>query len=136
MKTMLNRKVKGFTLIELLIVLAVIGILISLAIPKQAGVASRAKATEAKMQLKHLYSLQKSYFYEFSKYSGSAEEVGFEQEKLTTEGGSANYTIEIVSASPSGFVARATAVVDFDQDGTINVWEINEKNELKEITKD
>jgi type IV pilus assembly protein PilE len=136
MKNFAKRRVNGFTLIELLIVLAVIGILIALAIPKQGTVVSKAKATEAKMQLKHLYSLQKSYFYEFSKYSNSADEIGFEQEKLTSEGGNANYTIEIVSASPSGFTARATAMVDFDQDGAMNVWEINEKNELKEITKD
>lgn len=136
MKNLAYKKLNGFTLIELLIVLAVIGILIALAIPKQGTVVSKAKATEAKMQLKHLYSLQKSYFYEFSKYSNSIDEIGFEQERLTSEGGNANYTIEIVSASHSGFTARATAMVDFDQDGAMNVWEINEKNELKEITKD
>jgi len=27
-------------------------------------------------------------------------------------------------------------VVDFDSDGIYNVWEINEKKDLKEITKD
>jgi type IV pilus assembly protein PilE len=48
----------------------------------------------------------------------------------------ANYKVEIVEASPTTFKARATAVVDFDQDGQINVWEIDHSKALKEITKD
>ena len=47
-----------------------------------------------------------------------------------------NYKIEIVEASNKSFVAKATAVTDFDQDGQFNVWQINENEELKEITKD
>lgn len=35
-----------------------------------------------------------------------------------------------------GFRATATAVVDFDGDGTYNVWEINQDKELKETVKD
>lgn len=50
------------------------------------------------------------------------EEVGFEHARLVTEGGNANYRIEIVSADERGFRATATAVVDFDGDGVYNVW--------------
>lgn len=129
-------KLKAFTLTELLVVLVIIGILVLLALPDHSSVISNAKATEAKLQLEHLYSLEKAYFHLHSKYSPSLEEVGFEQVKLTTENGSANYKIDIVNADPGSFIARATAVVDFDQDGTINVWEINHQKELKEITRD
>ena len=55
---------------------------------------------------------------------------------MVTEGGNANYRIEIVSADERGFRATATAVVDFDGDGVYNVWEIDQDKELKEITKD
>jgi len=126
----------AFTLTELLVVLIIIGILVLLALPNLMPLITKAKSTEAQLQLNHVHMLEKSYFYLYSKYSSSLEEIGFEHEKLTTEGGKANYLIEITSASPTGFVSKATAVVDFDGDGTYNVWEINENKDLKETTKD
>ncbi len=130
------RQLKAFTLTELLVVLVIIGILVLLALPDHSSVISSAKASEAKLQLEHLYALEKAHFHMYSKYSGSLDEVGFEQVKLTTEDGSANYRIEIVASGPANFKARATAVVDFDQDGSLNVWEIDHQKKLVEITKD
>lgn len=126
----------AFTLTELLVVLIIIGILVLLALPNLMPLIAKAKSTEAQLQLNHVHMLQKSYFYLYSKYSLSLEELGFEQEKLTAEGGKANYLIEITSASTTGFVSKATAVVDFDGDGIFNVWEINENKDLKEVIKD
>jgi type IV pilus assembly protein PilE len=130
------KRISAFTLTELLVVLVIIGILALIALPDQTAVISKAKAQEAKLQLEHLYSLQKQYFYMNSKYSASLEEIDFEQVKLSTEGGNANYKIEIVESGPTGFKARATAIVDFDQDGSMNVWEIDQEKGLKEVTKD
>ena len=121
---------------ELLIVLVIIGILVLLALPRLMPLISKAKSTEAKMQLGHLHALQQGFFYEHSRYSDAPEDIGFEQEKLTTEEGTANYQITIVQADASGFIARATAVVDFDQDGTFNVWEIDQDKNLVETVKD
>ena len=126
----------AFTLTELLVVLIIIGILVLLALPNLMPLIARAKSTEAQLQLNHVHMLQKSYFYLYSKYSLNLEELGFEQEELTTEGGKANYLIEITSASSTGFISKATAVVDFDGDGNFNVWEINENKDLKEVIKD
>lgn len=127
---------KAFTLPELLVVLVIIGILVLLALPNLMPLISKAKSTEAQMQLGFIYTLEKSYFYQYSKYSTNLEEISFEQQKLVTDGGTANYLIEIKEASITGFTATATAVVDFDGDGKFNVWEINEEKQLKEITKD
>lgn len=134
----MSARVKAFTLSELLVVLVIIGILILMAFPVLMPLISRTRSVEAKQGLKHLQSLQKTFFYEHARYSNSLEDIGFEQEKLTTEGpdGKANYKIEIVEATHNSFLSRSTAVVDFDGDGQFNVWEINEKGDLQEIVKD
>ncbi len=129
-------KLQAFSLTELLVVLVIIGILVLLAVPNFMPLISKAKSTEAKMQLNHLHTLEKSYFYMHSRYTDDLDELGFEQEKLVTDNGQANYVIEIVEASNSGYKATATSVTDFDQDGDLNVWQINQDKNLKEIVKD
>jgi len=129
-------KVAAFSLTELLVVLIIIGVLVLIALPNLMPIITKAKSTEAKIQLNHLHTLQKAYFYEFSRYSNNPEDLGFEQEKLTTDGGQANYQIELTEVSSDGFVATATAVVDFDRDGVFNVWQIDQDKHLVETIKD
>lgn len=126
----------GFTMVELMVVLVIIGILVLLALPKLEPVVTKAKTTEAKMMLKQVYTLQKSYKFENDHYSTSLDEIGFEQEKLVTDGGRARYKIEIVSADDKGFVAQATAVVDFNNNGRFNVWVVDETGDIKEKVPD
>lgn len=130
------RRLAAFTLTELLIVLVIIGILVLLALPALMPLISRTRSVEAKQMLTHLQALEKTYFYEHTKYTTSLDDIGFEQEKLSTENGKANYRITVTSASPTQFAARATAVVDFDGDGQFNVWEIDQDKNLIETTKD
>lgn len=130
------KRFRAFSLPELLVVLVIIGILVLIALPNLMPLITRAKATEAQQQLTFLYTLQKSYFYTYSRYSSSLEDLDFEQQRLVTDGGHANYLIEIIEASESGFQATATAVVDFDGDGVYNVWKINQDKQLKETVKD
>jgi type IV pilus assembly protein PilE len=136
MQKLSSKKLKAFTLSELLIVLVIVGILLLLALPKLMPLISKAKSTEAQLQLTHLHTLQNTHFFTYSRFSDNLEEIGFEQEKLNGEGGTANYRIEIVEAGPDGFVARATSVVDFDRDGKFNMWEIDQDKKLVEVVKD
>ena len=136
LKKIHQQKVKGMTLIELLLVLALIGILLSMAVPKLMPLIGRTKSLEAQMQLKHILNLEKNYFYINSKYSNNIDDIGFEQSKLVTQDGKANYKIEITEANNKSFVAKAISVTDFDQDGQLNVWQVNADEEIKEITKD
>ncbi len=136
MRKIFNHRFKAFSLPELLVVIVIIGILVLIALPNLMPLISRAKSVEAQQQLIFLHSLEKTYFYTYSKYSASVEELGFEQQKLVTDGGNANYIIEVVEASDNGYRARATSVVDFDQDGTYNVWEIDQNKKMVEVTKD
>lgn len=114
----------------------VIGILILMAYPEFSKVIVRAKETEAKIQLQHVYALEKSYSYEFDRFTQNLAEIGYEQPRLITRGGQARYMIDVISAGESGFVARATAVVDFDKDGVYSVWTIDEEGTITHRTAD
>lgn len=116
--------------------LVIMGILVLIALPNLMPLISRAKSTEAQQQLVFLHSLETSHYYSYSKYSENLDELGFEQATLVTDGGNANYRIEIMEADEKGFKARATAVVDFDRDGTFDVWEIDQDKNLRQTVKD
>lgn len=135
-RSILKRPLKAFSLPELLVVIVIIGILVLIALPNLMPLISRAKSIEAQQQLIFLHSLEKAHFYTYSKYSPSLDEIGFEQQTLITDGGNANYIIEITEATDASFRATATSVVDFDQDGIYNVWEIDQDKRLVEVTKD
>jgi type IV pilus assembly protein PilE len=126
----------AFSLTELLVVIVVIGILILLAMPQFTSVVSKAKETEAKIMLKHLHTLQQSYFYERDMYAEDLATLGFEQEKLITEGGEARYIISVEKANTFEYTALATAVVDFDKDGIFNIWSVDQDGKITQVTPD
>nr|AFX67138.1 pilin [Myxococcus sp. 124B01]AFX67139.1 pilin [Myxococcus sp. 106B05]AFX67146.1 pilin [Myxococcus sp. 004-93]AFX67147.1 pilin [Myxococcus sp. 004-94]AFX67148.1 pilin [Myxococcus sp. 004-95] len=76
-----NPRNRGFTLIELMIVVAIIGILAAIAIPNFIKFQARSKQSEAKTNLKALFTAQKSFFSEKDRYSDYANEIGFAPER-------------------------------------------------------
>jgi type IV pilus assembly protein PilE len=133
---MKNKRYKAFSLSELLIVLVIMGILVIIALPNLMPLITKAKSMEAQQQLAFLHSLQQSHFYTHSVYSDSLQELGFEQQTLVTDGGTANYVIEILESSEDGFIARAISVVDFDRDEIYNEWQIDQNKRIIETVKD
>lgn len=132
----MKKKIPAFTLTELLVVLIIIGILMLIAMPRLMPLITKAKTVEAKQHLTHLHTLQQSHFYMHSKYSDDFNEIDYIPEKTVQEEGNANYRIEIVKADHQGFVATATAVVDFNQNGVFNKWQIDQDKKLVELVKD
>lgn len=127
---------EGFSLTELMVVLVIVGVLVLLALPRLMPVVTKAKATEAKLQLKQLYTMEQSFKFEHDHYSQNLSEIGFEQEKLVAEGGQARYKIEVTSADEKTFSALATSTVDFNGNGVFNVWSVDQTGAIKEKVPD
>ena len=127
---------RGFSLTELMVVLVIIGVLVLLALPKLLPIVTKAKTTEAKLMLKQVYTLEQSYKFEHDRYSNVLTEIGFEQEKLVSNGGQARYKIEVTGADDKTFTAQATSTVDFNGNGTFNVWAVDETGAIKEKVPD
>jgi type IV pilus assembly protein PilA len=80
----------GFTLVELMMVVAIIGILASVATPAFMKYIKRSKTTEARMQLEKIYNGARSYFYEVTESGKSVAALAsqFPADELTTPAGS------------------------------------------------
>lgn len=135
-KTSLKWKIKAFNLQEILIVLLIIGVFMLIALPNLMPLVAKAKSIEAQIQLKYIFNNQTSHRYLYSKYTTDLYELDFEAPKTVKNNGTANYIYDILSADNTNFVARATAITDFDGDGIFNVWEINQDGAPKQIIKD
>jgi type IV pilus assembly protein PilA len=64
-------KRSGFTLIELLIVVVIVGLLASIAIPKFANTKEKAYLTQMKSDLRNLVTAEEAYFADSIKYTNN-----------------------------------------------------------------
>jgi len=71
------RKRGGFTLIELVVVLAILGILISLAVPRYLGARKKAYKAEAENVLQEVRTLEWAYYQQFNLFDTSGTSIGF-----------------------------------------------------------
>ena len=121
---MFKRSEKGFTLVELMIVVVIIGILASIAIPKFSALIGKTKVTEAKNILRSIVSLEQTYYMANSVYEAFVDDapgtlIGFVQPSEAST--RFNYKFDIVGAAPfDASIATATEEVDVNGDGDID----------------
>ena len=90
----------GFTLIELLIVVVIIGILASIAIPKYSKMRERAFYSAVASDLRNLSTQQEIYYADNYAYTDVEADLGFV--------GSEGVTLTMASVSSTGWNATAT----------------------------
>ena len=101
------QKQQGFTLIELMIVVAVVGILASIALPSYRDYVIRGNRTEAKAALQSLALAQERFFAVNNRYSATVASLGTVP-GVNASGGSENgyYTLSIADANASQTIAN------------------------------
>lgn len=70
----------GFSLVELMVVVAIIGVLASIAVPSINKYLAKARQTEAKTQLSSLYTSEKAFYAEYTTYDPRFVTVGYAPE--------------------------------------------------------
>ena len=99
MEAMPVRNAKGFTLIELIIVVVIIGILASIAIPKFGNTKEKAYVAGMKADLRNLVTAEEAYFAENVTYAAATTSLNYNV--------STGNTVTLLGATGSGWSATA-----------------------------
>ena len=128
MKPKQEKRTKGFTLIELMIVVAIVGILAAIAIPNFMRYQARSKQSEAKANLRAIYTFQNTHFGEHDVYANTKTSLDWAPE------GNTRYSYSVIAGDATHFTAQATG--NIDSDSVTDVWVINQVVALSNTTND
>lgn len=92
---------KGFTLIELIMVVVIIGVLASIAIPKFGNTKEKAYVAGMKADLRNLVTAQEAYFAEYVTYASSTSSLNYNV--------STGNSVNLISITATGTGWSATA---------------------------
>ncbi len=125
MSVKVSNQQAGFSLVELMVVVAVVGVFASIAVPNFHRYQAKARTVEARNNLAAYFVAAKAAYSEWNMYIGNFVAIGFRPE------GRLGYRVTVVNAAamPGGYVGpdEATCVTtggapaDCDQSGTDGV---------------
>lgn len=96
---------QGFTLIEVLVVMVMLGVLASVALPSLLGQAVKAKQARALMYIGVVNRAQQSFFMENDRFATSTSELGFADHEAPPD-----YTYAVTSQASGVKMARTQAI--------------------------
>lgn len=108
-----RRRAIGFTLIELTLVLAVMAILTSLAVPSYQSVVRKSRRTEAQAALLDLALRQERWRSDHPSYAPASSEIGAAAWEARL---ARYYRLEMVGTTATSFTVQAAAVSGAGQD--------------------
>ncbi|MFZ5981004.1 MAG: type IV pilin protein [Candidatus Zixiibacteriota bacterium] len=137
---MRKRENGGFTLIELMIVVVIIGILASMAMPRFMRSTTKTKQSEAKLILKQIYVNERTYrqqsqtnsYYIPAGPASAASPNALNDIWIEIQAG-ALYSFNVVGGA-NAFTATATG--NIDDDATIDTWTIDDSGTLTNTIND
>ncbi len=117
------RKAQGFTLIELMIVVAIIGILASIAYPSYMDSVRKSRRGDCAGALAGLANAMERYFTVNNTYVGAAVGAGGIPGQCPVDGGTATYNLEISAQAASTYTIQAvpTGAQANDKCGTLTL---------------
>lgn len=143
MKLNLRPGQKGFTLVELFVVIAVIGVLAAIAIPRFMRSSTKTKQSESQLILKQIYTMQRAYRQDKDTYypsDGSTVVVqpGDSFGSLDVEVMPSSRYSYSITATRTSFVATAgsKSATGLDDDPASDVWTIDQTGTLTCVSDD
>ena len=97
------RRASGMSLIELIIVITLIAVLVSIAMPNYSKYQQKARRVDAKSTLQEIAAFQERFYVTNHTYTSDLAELGMSS-NLTDDG---HYVVNVVSADASGFTVSA-----------------------------
>ena len=97
---------RGFSLVELMVVVAIIGVLATIAIPNVQKYIAKARQTEAKTNLSSIYTSEKAFYAEYTAYHSAFGPIGYSPE------GKLRYNVGFAApGTPAGVANGFTAPI-------------------------
>ena len=123
MKIRFNARSRGFTLVELMIVVAIIAILASIAIPNFLRFQMKSRQSEARILLSGVYEAEVAFFAEANRFSSDYNEINF-----TPAADPKYYKNWYLNISGESTHFTATCSADIDNDFISDVWMVTDNN--------
>ena len=114
-----TRRQRGFTLIELMVVVIIVGIMASIAVPAYNTYMREARRSDARSALNQIAAQQAEYVLNHAAYATTVTALGLGS---TSENG--YYALSLPVANTASFTARATATAEQSNDNRCATFEI------------